>query len=122
MNQAFADSFNARNIEELMSLYEPDALVQGSPEGPLLKGAEDISQMLSALMALPGKMTATNHFCLVQGELALLRADWQIRDDDRVIASGSSAEVLRRQQDGRWLYCIDHAVGSSLARVDGLAR
>nr|WP_280921017.1 nuclear transport factor 2 family protein [Herbaspirillum sp. 1130] len=123
MNQAFADGFNARSMDDLMSLYEAQALVQGSPEGAVLKGNAEIRQMLSALMELPGRMTAINHFCLQCGELALLRADWHITDEaGHILASGSSAEVLRQQPEGHWLYCIDHAVGSSLARVDGLAR
>jgi ketosteroid isomerase-like protein len=55
-------------------------------------------------------MKSTNNFCVVHGDLALLRADWElVGDDGRIVAAGSSAEVVRKQSDGRWLYVIDHA-------------
>lgn len=52
------------------------------------------------------------------GDLALLRADWELTTDDgAVVASGSSAELVHKQGDGRWLYVIDHAVEAGLGRV-----
>ncbi|MCV9910401.1 hypothetical protein OIV19_22725 [Brucella sp. HL-2] len=66
-------------------------------------------------------MTSRNNFCVIHGDLALLRADWELRAADGIIvASGSAAEVIRKQADGRWLYIIDHAAGAGLPRVDGV--
>ena len=70
------------------------------------------------LLQTPGTMTSKNNFCVLQGNLALLRADWEIVDDTgSIIVSGSSAELVRRQPDGRWLNVIDHAAGAGLPRV-----
>jgi len=41
-------------------------------------------------------------------DLALPRANWELTG--AVVASGSSAELVSRQADGRWLYVINHVV------------
>jgi len=102
MNEAFAHAFNSRNPGALFAFYEPDAI------------AGELRQLLQT----PGTMTSKNNFCILQGNLALLRADWEIVDDTgRIIVSGSSVELVRRQSDGRWLYVVDHAAGAGLPRV-----
>lgn len=119
MNETFAAGFNRRSLDGLLSLYEADAQFKGEMGGPVHQGLEAIREQLQGLLSLPGTMRAVNNFCIRQGELAILRADWRIQaDDGRLIASGSSAELVRRQPDGRWLYVIDHAVGATMPRVD----
>ena len=118
MNEQFAHSFNLREVDALLALYEPDALLQADAAGPVHQGLQDIRSVLSGLLTVPGRMRSINNFCLDLGEVALLRADWDITlDNGEVIASGSSAELVRRQPGGHWLYAIDHAVGASVARV-----
>lgn len=119
MNDTFAAGFNRRSLDGLLSLYEPDAHFKGVIEGPVHQGLDAIREQLQGLLSIPGTMRAVNNFCIQQGDLAILRADWRISaDDGSVIASGSSAELVRRQPDGRWLYVIDHAVGAAMPRVD----
>jgi ketosteroid isomerase-like protein len=117
MNETFARAFNSRRIENLLSLYEPEAtlLVDGSGRG--FKGHAAIAEELARLLEAPGTMISRNNFCVCHGGIALLRADFALRDGERVIAAGSTAEVVRRQDDGSWLYLIDHAAGASLPSV-----
>lgn len=111
-NDTWAKLFNAGNVDDLLCLYEEDAVL--SLGGKEVKGKAAIRQELSALMQVPGTLQGRNHFCLVQGDLALLRADWRlIAQNGSPMMSGSSAELIRKQPDGRWLYVIDHASGSS---------
>lgn len=118
MNAAFADAFNSRSIANLLQLYQPDAVLRTDGDCPDLAGFAAIEKALTQLLQAPGRMTSHNHFCIVHGDLALLRADWElVADDGTHIASGSSAELVRKQADGRWLYVIDHAVGASLPRA-----
>lgn len=64
-------------------------------------------------------MLSDNNFCIEYDDIALLRADHAIVDaSGATLFSGSSAEVVRRQPDGTWLYIIDHAMGATLPRVD----
>ena len=118
INEAFARAFNDRNISRLLALYEPEAVLRVDGSDKDLVGPDAIAGELQHLLQMPGTMTSRNNFCVVQGNLALLRADWALVDDkDASVVSGSSAELVRRQSDGRWLYVIDHAVGAGLPRV-----
>ncbi|WP_296346947.1 nuclear transport factor 2 family protein [Reyranella sp.] len=118
MNEAFARTFNDRNIGRLLAFYESDAVLRVDGSDKDLIGTDAIAGELQQLLQMPGTMTSRNNFCVVQGNLALLRADWELVDDKgTIIVSGSSAELVRRQSDGRWLYVIDHAMGAGLPRV-----
>lgn len=118
MNEAFARAFNTRKIDNLLGLYEPEAVLLTDGSGESCIGLSAIAPELAKLLDAPGTMTSRNNFCVVHGELALLRADWKlVTHDGSVIASGSSAELVRKQPDGRWLYVIDHAAGAGLPRV-----
>lgn len=119
MNPTFALAYNSRNLQSLLALYEPNAILRTDGDGGNLAGMSEIAEALSGLLAIPGTMTSRNHFCIEHDGLALLRADWVIvSDEGAAVASGSSAELIRRQADGNWRYVIDHAVGASLPRLE----
>ncbi len=121
MNETFAQAFNNRNIEDLLALYEPDA-VHVDPDGHGVAGTAAIATALRGLLQVPGRMTSVNNFCILRDDIALLRADWRITGaDGAVIAQNSTAEIVRRQPDGSWRYVIDHAGAAGLGRVDQLA-
>jgi ketosteroid isomerase-like protein len=118
MNETFARAFNSRNISNLIALYEPGAMLRIDASDRALIGTDQTAAELSALLHVTGTMISNNIFCIEQGDLALLRADWKlVADDGGVVVSGSSAEIVRRQADGSWLYVIDHATGASLTGV-----
>ena len=118
MNQTFARAFNSRDIDNLMALYEEKAVLRIDAK-KTFTGKAAIAVELQKLLTMPGKMLSHNNFCIEYGDIALLRADHAIVDTDgATIFSGSSAEVVRRQSDGTWLYIIDHAMGATLPRVD----
>ena len=118
MNEAFARAFNSRNMDELLALYEPNAVLRVDGTERTLAGLDAIAGELKQFLQVPGTMTSKNNFCVESGDLALLRADWELSGPDgTAIVSGSSAEVVRRQPDGSWLYVIDHAMGAALPRV-----
>lgn len=119
MNEIFARAFNSRHIDNLLSLYEPDASLRTDPTTRTCTGHEAIAAELGKLLDVPGTMVSRNNFCVEVGNLALLRADYALTSPDgKTILAGSSAEVVRRQVDGSWLYVIDHAAGASLPRLE----
>lgn len=117
MNMTFARAFNSRDIENFMALYEPDAQLCADDAGTVHIGLDAIRAELDGLLRAPGTMHSVNNFCLRFENIALLRADWQLEHEGTVIASGGSAEVVRHQPDGRWLYILDHAMGASRPTV-----
>lgn len=111
MNTQFAQAFNSREISHLLALYEDDAVLCTDFQETKHIGRAAITTALTSLLTLPGTMVARNRFCVESGNIALLSARWTLHDDHgQVIAQGETAEVVRRQADGRWLYAIDHAM------------
>lgn len=118
MNETFARAFNTRNLDNLLSLYEPGARLRVDGTEKTLTGAIEIGAELRGLLQAPGTMVSRNNFCIEHGNIALLRADWALVDvDGNAVVSGRSAEVVRKQPDGSWLYIIDHAAGAGLPRI-----
>jgi ketosteroid isomerase-like protein len=77
-------------------------------------GHAAIRTVLSQFQAM-GEMTADTRYCITAGDLALASASWQIKgtgpDGQPVDLQGASADLLRRQADGRWLLVVDHPFG-----------
>jgi uncharacterized protein (TIGR02246 family) len=115
MNGAFAEAVSSGDVERVLALYEPDALLAPRP-GERASGLDEIRAALDELLALRGTMTSRNVWCMQVGELALLQGEWQLSgtapDGSPVELSSRTAEVVRRQADGSWLYVIDHAFGA----------
>jgi uncharacterized protein (TIGR02246 family) len=115
MNAAFAEAFNSGNIENLVALYEPGAVLVPRP-GQVVEGVEAIRAALQELLALKGRMRSENQYALVHGDIALLRAkvhlDGTGPDGNRFEINNHTAEVVRRQPDGSWLYILDHPYGA----------
>jgi uncharacterized protein (TIGR02246 family) len=106
----YNEVFRSGDLEQLVALYEPDAVLAPQP-GQLVKGREAIREQLRGLLRLVGTLHAENQSCVEFENLALLRANWRFTGTDpsgsRVEIGGSSAKVVRRQSDGSWLYIMD---------------
>ena len=113
IHQQFERAFNAGDIEALMALYEPDCALVGEP-GSVASGPDQVRAGLEGLLALKGKAKLTTRDVVQVGDLALLSCSWTLDgtgpDGQPVSIGGKTAEVARRQPDGRWLYVIDNAV------------
>ncbi len=125
MNATFAAAFNTGRIEELLALYEPSALLVG--EGDVhRRGLDAIRAELEGLLALKGHMVSTNVYALTVGNLAMLSAEVLLEgrgpDGAPWRMESRTAEVVRQQEDGRWLYLIDHPAGARLGPPEGGAR
>ncbi len=115
INAAFEEAYNSGEIERLMALYEPDAMMAPSP-GKRAVGKTAIREVLMRLLATDGQMTCRNLYCMRVDRIALLQAEWKlsgIRPDGKPVEiSSRTAEVVRQQDDGSWRYIIDHAFAS----------
>jgi uncharacterized protein (TIGR02246 family) len=112
MNAAFAAAVNSGDVENLVALYEPDALLAPEP-GRRARGHDEIRAALQHLLALGGTMDSRNNYCMEVGDLALLQGEWKLTgeapDGAPFEVTSRTAEIVRRQADGSWLYVADHA-------------
>jgi uncharacterized protein (TIGR02246 family) len=109
----FIAAVNAGDIERVLAVYEPGARL-AFPGQPSV-GHEAIRGALQNLLAQKPTMTGRTVSVSQMGDVALLRSEWSFTGIDqtgaRVEMSGESAEVVRCQPDGTWLYIIDLPMG-----------
>jgi uncharacterized protein (TIGR02246 family) len=112
LHAAFVEAYNSGNLEDLVSLYEPDAVLIPQP-GQRSVGRSAIKESFMGLLKLKGTMQIRTLLCLRSGDLALLQASWHLSatgpDGQPGESSARTAEVARKQPDGSWLFVLDNA-------------
>jgi uncharacterized protein (TIGR02246 family) len=107
---AFADRLNAGDLDGLVALYEPEAVFEAQP-GVLARDHAAIRAALEQLLALRPTITADVAQVLTSGDIALVVNEWSLTGTapggGEVRQGGRSADVVRRQPDGRWLVVVD---------------
>jgi ketosteroid isomerase-like protein len=106
VHELFATFATAGDVEALISIYEPDALIFPQP-GVRAEGIEELRAACAQLCALGARFTASTEAVHVAGDLALASARWSADVPGGPPTGGRTTEVLRRQPDGRWLVVID---------------
>ena len=95
----FVDRANAGDVEGLVALYEPNAVL-AFPEGTIAEGHAEIRAVYEDFLARspvlsPGRQRAP----LVSGDLALTATE---------LPTGAvTVEIAHRQPDGHWLWAVD---------------
>lgn len=107
----FQHAFNLGDVEALIALYEPNAVLV--VDGQDVIGRESIRKALQNLLPGRGLMTLETRAVVVsQQGLAVLHGSWVIEPPAGMGAElgtrGLSTEVVRKQQDGIWLFVIDN--------------
>lgn len=105
----FCDAFNTGDIDALVALYEPNAvlIVKGQP----VKGLPAIRTAYQSMLARRSRMVLNTRSVVIFDEiLAVLHGDWTVErvGDGGTARSGLSTEVVRRQVDGTWRFVIDN--------------
>jgi uncharacterized protein (TIGR02246 family) len=112
----FQKAFNAGDLQGLVALYEPDAILIPQPGSEPVQGIQAIRSTLEGFLALRGKIELETKHVVRYGDIALLRGAWRLKgtgpDGKPVEMVHGSAEVVRRQPDRSWRYVIDHPFGS----------
>lgn len=118
LNQAWCEAFNAGDLDRLMTMYEPDAVLVPGPGVDPIRGHEAIAASLVWFLSLGGRLTFTPRHWLVSGDLALGSIAFELTggqdaDGAPVPLAGVTAELARRQPDGTWKYVVDHPFGGA---------
>jgi uncharacterized protein (TIGR02246 family) len=108
--RSFTDRLHAGDLDGLVALYEPSAAFEPRP-GTVVHGQEAIRAALAELLALSPRMVADTVQVLHADDIALVVNEWTMTgtapDGTEVRQGGRSADVVRRQADGRWLVAVD---------------
>ncbi|MCI1018202.1 nuclear transport factor 2 family protein [Microbacterium sp. C5A9] len=115
LNIAFAERFNARDIEGLLALNAPDAVFVPAPGHPVT-GEASIRGALEQFLALGLPITMSVRQVHQTGAVGLAVADWTIEgtgpDGSEVFLSGSTADVAVHDDEHGWRYAIDNPFGT----------
>lgn len=105
LEKFFVERTNAGNLEGLLALYEPNALVAYG-EGNVAVGHDEIRELLADFLAEHARLEPSDQAeALCSGDLALTSS--------RLCNGDITAEVARRQPDGTWLWVVDQfAIGN----------
>lgn len=102
------------DLEAAVALYEPEACVVPEP-GTMVKGTAAIRETLAGFLSLKPTVTAPPSQVIQTGNVAAVFNTWSLKgtgpDGSAVDLTGNSAEVVRQQADGTWLYLIDTFFG-----------
>jgi hypothetical protein len=99
LERLLIDRQHAGDVEGMVALFEPDALVDCG-EGKLLRGHVEIRRYFAEVIASGRRFArGEQQAALICGDLALTST--------RLPDGSVTAEVARRQSDGTWLWAID---------------
>ncbi len=99
LGEFFIQRGNAGDVEGLVALYEPDAVL-AFPPGRVCAGHDEIRAAYTELLASrPVFTSAGQRPALRNGDLALTST--------RLPGGGTTVEIARRQPDGSWLWAVD---------------
>jgi len=112
----YSAAFNSGDVDAVLDFYEPGASLVGGP-GQVATGTDALRQALQGFMALKPTLTMNVLPAIVVGELALTGSRWTLTGTDPssgpISMNGVSAEIARRQSDGRWLFVVDNPFAGS---------
>jgi uncharacterized protein (TIGR02246 family) len=111
IHDAFQDAFNAGNLDALVGLYEPDAVLIAQPNTPVV-GLGAIREAYRGFLAMKPNIQLETLAGFESAEgLALLHGKWTMTGtgpDGPIRMEGRNTEVVRRQLDGSWRFVIDN--------------
>ena len=113
--ELFAAAMSAGDLDSALALYEPDATFAPQP-GASVTGLSAIGEALGGFLALRPTLSGNVRKVLEADGVALVVNEWTLAGTQpggaEIAMSGVSADVLRRQEDGRWLILVDDPWGA----------
>lgn len=99
LEKFFVERANAGDVDGLVALYEPDAVIDGG-NGEVVTGREQIRKFFVRFLADRPRFGSSM-------QAPALRATDLALTSSRVSNGDITAEVARRQPDGTWLWVVD---------------
>ena len=115
--QAFFHAFNRGDLDALMAMYEPQASMVTRPDH-IAEGRVAMREAIVAFLVMKPTLTPEKYKIVTANDLALSIIKWSLKgtgpDGQPVRLEGTSADVMRKQPDGRWLFAIDNPWGAGI--------
>jgi uncharacterized protein (TIGR02246 family) len=109
--ERFSACLNSGDLDGALVLYLPDAVFQAAPDDDPISGRESIRRALASFLALGPTMTGELQKVHQAGDTALVVNRWRLDgtrpDGEALQMSGTSADVMRRREDGSWGILVD---------------
>lgn len=114
---SYVKKFNSGDISSLISLYETEACFV-SQEGEVVKGIENIRQILQSFINMNGKIDSKVNGVIHTDDIAFVNTERSFNgsgpNGKSVTIIGKATDVLRQQSDGTWRILIDNPWGTNL--------
>jgi uncharacterized protein (TIGR02246 family) len=114
LDTLFEQALNAGDLDGLLALYEPNASFTAQP-GQVVTGTAAIREAIAGFLSLKPSITLDTRVLGESHGIALMTSRWRLTgkgpDGAAVELTGESAEVVRQQPDGSWLFVIDTPYG-----------
>ena len=108
---------NQGNLDAAVACYEADATLIVQP-GQVATGKKAIREALAGFIAMKTTITTETRKIIQTDEIALSISMWSAigtgPDGTPFKIAETSADVLHRQADGKWLIVIDNPFGAAI--------
>ncbi|MFI9274271.1 YybH family protein [Kitasatospora sp. NPDC052896] len=112
---AFQEAMNSHDADRVLALYTADATMR-TVTGEVITGAAALRHEVEQTLAAEPRIANTIRHVLVGGGTALVVVDWELRltapDGSRITATGTTANVARRDPDGTWRFTVLNPTGT----------
>lgn len=107
VDERFAEYVNNNNLDALVALYEPNAVLV--MPGEEHRGLAAIRAALAALASDAGVHIQMRVVRSIEAgpDLAILYNDWSATMPGNQTMAGKAIEIVRRQPDGSWRFLLD---------------
>lgn len=116
LNLAFADRFNARDLDGLMALNVDDVVFVPAPGQPV-QGEAAVRGALEQFLGMNLPIRMTLRYVFQNGNTGLAVADWTINgtgpDGSKTALAGTTADVAVYDEKHGWRYVIDNPFGTA---------
>ncbi len=114
IHELFAQAYQAGDLEGILALYETEATFV-LQSGERVRGHAAIREALRNFLVAKPRFELQQEQVVQADDIALIISRWTIDgaspDGQPARMEGRTADVARRQPDGRWLVVIDHPYG-----------
>ncbi len=112
LSRLIIEALNSGDVDVVVSLYEPDAIIAPDPN-QIVAGRAAIRSLAAGFLAQGPRLVLHNSEVVQAGDIALVRSQvtqTTLQAEKKTVAVLEPIHVVRRQTDGSWLIAIDRPV------------